>query len=146
MVGGGSHSAIFGANGALGFNVSPLELARVLETGKYQLIVPHTVIFRVEGKLKDGVSMMDAALTLLKNSKCVPGSIVKFVAPALSSHEKSVLCSMACGTGAVTALCVEEGDTDRVLDLSTVEPMAVLPCEVRQAQSRPYPKPTLVVR
>lgn len=134
VVGGGSHSAIFGANGALGFNVSPLELARVLETGKYQLIVPHTVIFRVEGKLKDGVSMMDAALTLLKNSKCVPGSIVKFVAPALSAHEKSVLCSMACGTGAVTALCVEEGDTDRVLDLSTVEPMAVLPCEVRSAQ------------
>jgi 3-isopropylmalate dehydratase large subunit 1 len=135
VIGGGSHSAIFGANGALGFNVSPLELARIIETGKYQLIVPETVTFRVEGKLKDGVSMMDAALTLLKNSKCIPGSIIKFVAPALSAHEKSVLCSMACGTGAVTAICVEKGETERVFDLATVEPMAVYPCEVRSAQN-----------
>ena len=98
------------------------------------MIVPETVTFRVEGQLKEGVSMMDAALTLLKNSKCIPGSIIRFVAPTLSAHEKSVLCSMACGTGAVTAICVEEGETDRVFDLAAVEPMVVHPCEVRSAQ------------
>lgn len=135
VIGGGTHGAIYGSIGAIGLNVSPLELARVIETGRYQMIVPQTVTFRISGHLPAGTSMMDAALTLLRGSKCIPGNIVQFIASDLSSHDKAVLCSMACGTGAVMAICIEDGETDRVLDLSTVVPMAVLPCEFREAQS-----------
>lgn len=134
VIGGGTHGSIFGAKGALGINVSPLELARVMETGKYQMIVPETVRVKVIGKLDDGVSMMDAALKFLSENKDIPGKVVEFVAEGLDMHQKSVLCSMACGTGAFTAVCVENGETNRVLNLNAVIPMAVKPCAVRAAQ------------
>ena len=135
IVGGGSHGSIFGAKGALGINVSIPELARVTETGRYSIVVPETVEISLKGSLKEGVSIMDAAFSFLKQAGDVKRKSLEFYCPTLDQHEKEVLCSMACLSGAYTAFTVEEeGAPVLTMDLGAVEPMLMLPCEERKDQ------------
>ncbi len=143
IIGGGSHGSIFGAKGALGINVSIPELARVTETGRYSIVVPETVKVKVEGQLKEGVTIMDAALTFLGENKGLERKALEFFCPSLNQHEKEVLCSMACMTGAYTASVTDEnpeseGQTEKVLglELEKAEPMVMKPCESRESQKK----------
>lgn len=137
IIGGGSHGSIFGAKGALGINVSIPELARVTETGRYSIVVPETVKISLEGALKPGVSIMDGALALLKEKRDVERKALAFYCPTLDQHQRDVLCSMACMTGAYTASVIEEKPGDAFgFDLSGVEPMVMMPCENRTVQKK----------
>lgn len=136
ILGGGRHGSLFGSKGALGINVSPLELARVLESGTYQFIVPQTLVVKVKGTLPKDVSMLDGALKFLTENSDISGKMIQFITNGLTPHQKSVLCSMACETGAFSALCVEAGVPDRVLDLAGTVPMTVFPCNTREEQGR----------
>ncbi len=137
IIGGGSHGSIFGAKGALGINVSIPELARVVETGRYSIVVPETVFVNVTGTLDEGISVMDAAFAFLSENGDLKRKAVEFYCPTLDQHEKEVLCSMACLTGAYTA-SVSESDAEgaRSLDLSQVEPMVMMPCGDRKDQGK----------
>ena len=99
IVGGGSHGSIFGSIGALGINVSIPELARAAETDRYSIIVPETVYVNLEGSLKEGVTVMDAALAFLAEDHELNRKAVEAYAPSFDAHEKAVFCSMACITG-----------------------------------------------
>lgn len=135
IIGGGSHGSIFGAKSALGINVSIPELARVVETGRYSVIVPETVSVTVIGELKDDVSMMDAAFDFIAKKADIKGKVIEFYAPSLSDHQKSVLCSMACMTGGYSAVVVgEQTEKFIIFDLSQAEPMVMMPCESRAKQ------------
>lgn len=135
VIGGGTHGSIFGAKGALGINVSIPELARVLESGRYSVIVPETVSVNVTGELKEGVSIMDAALDFLLKESSMKGKVIEFLAPSLDEHQKSILCSMACMTGAYSAVVVDQETSNAIiLDLSEVKPMVMLPCATRAEQ------------
>lgn len=137
IIGGGSHGSIFGAKGALGVNVSIPELARVVETGRYSIIVPETVSVTARGTCGDGISAIDAALAFLKQEQGIAGKAVEFYCPALSKEQQAVLCSMACMTGAYTASVVDkEPENGAVLDLSEVKPMVMLPCQERAGQGK----------
>lgn len=146
LIGGGSHASIFGAKGALGINVSIPELARVVETGRYSLIVPESVSFTLGGTVAQDVSMMDVAMAFLAKAEGLEGKVIEFYAPALAESERSVLCSMATLTGAFTAVMVDHPAADaNILDLSQVEPMVMLPVASRgeQAKAAFVPKRTL---
>lgn len=135
VIGGGSHGAIYGARGALGLNVSIPELARVVETGRYSVVVPETIFISVNGILEEGVHIMDAALAFLHSVSGIAGKAVEFYCPALSFHERSVLCSMATMTGAFTASVTEQiPEISEVFHLGQVKPMIMLPCKTRQDQ------------
>lgn len=135
IIGGGSHGSIFGAKGALGINVSIPELARVTETGRYSIVVPETEYVTVTGELQDGVSIMDGALAFLAQKTGLERKAVEFYCPTLDEHQRAVLCSMACMTGAYTAGVTEQKpETGFVLDLSKAEPMVMMPCESRVNQ------------
>lgn len=137
VIGGGSHGSIFGAKKALGINVSIPELARVVETGRYSVIVPETIYVTVTGSLREGVSIMDAGFTFLKNTKELEGKAIEFYAPVLDDHQKEVLCSMACMTGAYTASVTEDAPVGGAsLNLDTVVPMAMKPCGDRANQGK----------
>lgn len=136
IVGGGSHGAIFGADGVLGINISATELARVLESGLYNTIVPETVVIGIAGSLSKGVSIMDAAMMFLDRNKNIAGKAIEFTGGDLSAHQKAVLCSMACNTGAYTASFTEAKNVAMTLDLSEAIPMITLPCESRDAQDK----------
>lgn len=135
IIGGGSHGSIFGAKGTLGINVSIPELARVTETGRYSIVVPETVEISLKGSFKEGVSIMDAAFSFLKQAGDVKRKSLEFYCPTLDQHEKEVLCSMACLSGAYAAFTVEEeGAPVLTMDLGAVEPMLMLPCGDRKDQ------------
>lgn len=135
VIGGGTHGSIFGAKGALGINISIPELARVVETGRYSVVVPDTISVTMTGELKKGVSVMDAALTFLEMGLDIKGKAIEFYCPTLNQHQKEVLCSMACMTGAYTASIADtESIGSEKLNLETVVPMLMLPCETRDKQ------------
>lgn len=137
ILGGGSHGSIFGAKGALGINVSIPELARAAETGRYSIVVPETVEITFKGNLKDGVSIMDAAFAFIRQVGNVRRKSLEFYCPTLSQHEKEVLCSMAGLSGAYAAFTVEEeGDPVQTIDLGSVVPMVMMPCEKREEQGQ----------
>lgn len=135
VLGGGSHEGIFGAKGALGISVSIPELARAVETGRYSAIVPETVFVSVTGKLKEGVSILDGALAFLKENSGIAGKAIEFYCPSLEDHEKAVLCSMACISGAYTVSVTEkQQENSRILCLDQVNSMVMMPCEIRGKQ------------
>jgi 3-isopropylmalate/(R)-2-methylmalate dehydratase large subunit len=127
-LGGTRHLSVFGSVGAMGLGLSHTELARVLESGTYQMIVPETVRVAVKGKLSENAGYVDAALSFLRDNRDIAGKSVEFVLPGAPQHLKEVLCEMAVDTGAFTAFAVEEGKADRTLDLTGVTPMLRLPC------------------
>ncbi len=136
IIGGGSHGSIYGAVGALGIDVSIPELARVVETNRYSVVVPETVYVTLEGTLMGGVSVMDAAMTFLRDVKDLKRKAVEFYCPTLSLQEREILLSMACLTGAYTAGVSEEKPTQSAftLQLEKVVPMLMLPCASRKGQ------------
>lgn len=136
VIGGGSHGGIFGAAGALGINVSIPELARVTETGRYSVVVPETEYVCMKGTLKEGVSIMDAALWLFQEKERFQGKAIEFYCPTLDAHQKAVLCSMGNLGGAYTAGVTEE-DPGRgiAMDLREISPMLMMPCASREIQN-----------
>ncbi len=137
IIGGGSHGSIFGAKGALGINVSIPELARVVETGRYSVVVPETIEISLKGTLKAGISIMDAAMDFIKKAGDLKKRALQFYCPTLDQHEKEVLCSMACLSGAYTAFVTDkEENPEIVVDLEYVEAMVMKPCEHREGQNQ----------
>lgn len=135
IITGTRHSSVFGAKGALGIGISNTELARVLESGKYNVVVPHTVGVAITGTLPAGTDMIDAALCFLNQNVQVQGKAIEFIGGGLDEHERAVLCHMACDTGAYTAFWREEGETEEILDLSKTVPMLRMPCADIQVQT-----------
>ena len=137
IIGAGTHGSIYGAKGALGINVSIPELARVTETNRYSVVVPETEYVSLEGEMKDGVSVMDAALTFLKEAKDIRRKAVEFYCPSFDLHQKEVLLSMACITGAYTAGITEEKPEKALeIQLGQVVPMVMMPCNARVEQKK----------
>ena len=136
VVGGGSHAAIFGARRALGINVSIPELARLVETGRFSTIVPETVCVKLEGKLPEDVSAMDAAFAFLRyHREALQKKAVEIYAPSFTQHEKEVFLSITGSTGAYTA-AISDSEVGNAItfDLSAVVPMVMLPCGERKDQ------------
>lgn len=137
IIGGGSHGSIFGAKRALGINVSIPELARVTETGRYSIVVPETINVKVDGQMKEGVTIMDAALSFLKDNTELERKALEFYCPSLDEHQKAVLCSMACMTGAYTASVTENAPQSGLnLNLTEVKSMVMKPCKNREGQKK----------
>ena len=134
---GGRHSGIFGAKGCLGIHSSVLELARTVETGRYSTVVPETVHVLFTGKLRAGVSAMDAGLAFLARQEQIAGKAIEFFCPGLDDHQQSVLCSMACMSGAWTAVVREDAPkAGLVLRLDEIEPMVMQPCASLELQAK----------
>ncbi len=136
IVGGGTHASIFGSKGALGINVSILELERIVETGRYSIVVPETVFVNLKEQLLGGVSAMDAAFAFLKDNRAtIRKKAIEVHAPAFSQHERAVFLSMACMTGAYSAsVCDTEPPNAIQFDLSKVVSMVMMPCGTRKDQ------------
>ena len=132
VVSGTRHSAVFGSVGALGLGLSETELARVMENGEYQMVVPETVSVNVKGELPEGVGIIDAALSFLETAGDIKGKAVEFIGESLTQHEKEALCTMAVDTGAFTAFALtseSEVEGQLELNLSETKSMLRMPCE-----------------
>ena len=134
VVGGGNHNAIYGSIGAVGLDLSLPALTQALETGECTLTVPETVTVALRGELNG--SPVDVALTILKVlGDRAQGKAIQFTGgEGLTAHQRAVLCGMACGTGAVTALFSAEDGGEVEINLSRVSSMVRMPCDSREDQ------------
>lgn len=141
----GAHNSIYGAVGALGLNVQVSTMGTMLMNGEYEVKVPETIAVELSGKLSTGVSPIDLFITFLGNTvdKNIQGKVIEFIGEglkSLTSHEKTVLCSMAARTGAFTAFVNEtpEGTYTETIsfDLGSVEPVAALPTESDECREK----------
>ncbi|MDF2501235.1 MAG: 3-isopropylmalate dehydratase, large subunit [Anaerosporomusa subterranea] len=131
VVGCGNHMAVFGAVGAVGLQVSPETLAKVMQTGTVEFTIPDVVNIKLSGKLQAGVLAKDVVLTVLRTWRAdkLSGKIIEFSGDAfrlLSMNDRITLCNLTTRTGAATAI-VNPDETNAIgysayyqLDLGTV--------------------------
>ncbi len=132
----GNHASVFAAGGALGLKVSPVELSRTLEGGKYSLVVPKTCKVKIEGTLKCGISAMDLGFSLVKALGCRKGLALE-VTTSLKGEEKMIISSMLSLTDADAVLFADdEGESaDFVFDASIAKRMVMLPVKTKEEQT-----------
>lgn len=141
----GAHNSIYGSIGALGLNVEVDTMGSLLMNGEYEVKVPETVAVELKGKLSEDVSPIDLYITFLGNTSKeeLQGKAIEFIGEEiknLTTHGRTVLCSMAARTGAFTAFVNEnpEGTYAQSIsfDLGSVEPVAGLPTELDNSKTK----------
>lgn len=133
VLGAGSHGAIFSASEALGFDVSPSELARAVEKGEYSFIVPKTYRIKLEGEMNGNVSAMDIGLYLRTLLKGKEAYALEIVSP-LGKEDNAILASVV-SECVFTVLFSSDGEkVDEVVDISSVGFMVMCPVKERKEQ------------
>ncbi|WP_432409422.1 aconitase family protein [Wukongibacter sp. M2B1] len=135
----GTHNSIFGAVGALGFDVNTHIMSTLLMKGEYEITVPQTVAVELNGKLPKNTSAIDLFIKFLGDTveNNFAGRAIEFIGEgikSLSKRERTVLCSMATRTGAYTAFVNENPEGLYVktiaFNLEDVQPVAALPSQL----------------
>ena len=117
-----SHTPHSGSLGALAFGVGSTEMANAMVTGLVRMTMPRSLLFRLDGRLRAGVTAKDLVLHLLARADvraglCV-GRLVEFAGPvvdALSTDERATLTNMTAELGGFTGLVAPDAETVRFL-------------------------------
>jgi 3-isopropylmalate/(R)-2-methylmalate dehydratase large subunit len=111
VVGSDSHTPHSGALGCLAFGVGTTAICHAWLTGDVRVRVPPSILVRVRGRLRPGVTAKDLMLRLLAEPAvrrgAALGRLVEYAGPAvesLSIDERATLTNMAAELGAFTAL------------------------------------------
>jgi len=105
-VGSDSHSNMYGALAALGTPVVRTDAAAIWATGEFWWQIPRTVLVRLDGQLRDGVTGKDVIVTLcgLYNQEEVLNAAVEFAGPGiehLSMDARMTIANMTTEWGAL---------------------------------------------
>lgn len=120
VVGTDSHTTTYGALGAFSTGFGSTETAWIFNKGKIWMKVPHTLLFKVSGKLGAGVMGKDLALHIMKllgpdgaNYRAIEytGGAVK----ALSLDGRMSVCNMAVEAGAKNGVIEADGKVEAFL-------------------------------
>ncbi len=115
-VGGDSHSPTGGAFGAFMFGIGSTEMLGVLVSGRIWLQVPHTIRYRWDGALTDGVCAKDMMLHTigrfgLNGAAYQAAEFAGEAVRALPMAERMTLCNMAAELGAMVGLVAPDETT-----------------------------------
>jgi len=122
VVGTDSHTPHSGALGCFAFGVGTTDMANAFMTGAIRLNMAESLLVRLEGERRPGVTAKDIALTLL----ALPfireggglGRIFEFAGPvidAMSIDERATLTNMVAELGGLTGICAPDVETVRFL-------------------------------
>jgi len=122
VVGTDSHTPHSGALGCFAFGVGTTDMANAFMTGAIRLNMADSLLVRLEGERRTGVTAKDIALSLL----ALPfirdggglGQIFEFVGPvidAMSIDERATLTNMVAELGGLTGICAPDLETIRFL-------------------------------
>ena len=122
VVGTDSHTPHSGALGCFAFGVGTTDMANAFMTGAIRLNMADSLLVRLEGERRNGVTAKDIALSLL----ALPfirdggglGQIFEFVGPvidAMSIDERATLTNMVAELGGLTGICAPDLETVRFL-------------------------------
>lgn len=131
VLGADSHSTHYGALGAFGAGIGRSEMAALWATGEIWLRVPESIDLHLEGRLDEGISAKDLALTILARLGAA-GAIYRSIefsgagVGTLSIAGRMVLANMMAETGAKNAFLPPDEHTLAWLAPRTTQPFAAL--------------------
>ena len=105
LIGADSHTASCGALGMLGIGLGGMEVSSAMTGKPFPLRVPRIIGIRLTGRLRPGVSAMDAALALLARLtiKGAVNAVLEYFdegAAALTVPQRQTLCNLGAEMGA----------------------------------------------
>lgn len=122
VVGTDSHAPHSGAVGCFAFGVGTTDMANAFLTGAVRLTMADSLLVRLEGALRPGVTAKDVVLALLATDLIRSGGglgkIFEFAGPvvdAMSIDERATLTNMVAELGGLTGLCTPDAETVRFL-------------------------------
>ena len=122
VVGTDSHTPHSGALGCFAFGVGTTDMANAFMTGAIRLNMAETLLIRLEGERRPGVTAKDIVLQLLALPMIRDGGglgrIFEFTGPvieAMSIDERATLCNMVAELGGLTGICAPDAETVRFL-------------------------------
>jgi aconitate hydratase len=121
LVGTDSHTTMINGLGVVGWGVGGIEAEAVMLGQPLYMVMPQVVGFRLEGRLRDGVTATDLVLTVTQmlRKKGVVDKFVEFCGPGLSAMsvaDRATLSNMAPEYGATMGFFPVDAETLRYLE------------------------------
>ena len=123
LVGTDSHTTMINGIGVLGWGVGGIEAEAAMLGQPVSMLIPDVVGFRLDGKLKDGITATDLVLTVTQmlRKKGVVGKFVEFYGPGLkhlSLADRATIANMAPEYGATCGLFPIDAETIKYMTLT----------------------------
>ncbi len=123
LVGTDSHTTMINGLGVLGWGVGGIEAEAAMLGQPISMLIPEVVGFRLEGKLREGITATDLVLTVTQmlRAKGVVGKFVEFYGPGLHElpvADRATIGNMAPEYGATCGLFPIDEETIRYLRLT----------------------------
>ena len=122
IVGTDSHTTHSGALGCFAYGVGTTDMANAFMTGAVRLTAPASLLIRLEGTRRDGVTAKDIVLHLLADPRIHGGGgvgkVFEFSGPViddLSTDERATLTNMTAEMGGLTGIVAPDAETVRFL-------------------------------
>jgi 3-isopropylmalate/(R)-2-methylmalate dehydratase large subunit len=122
IVGTDSHTTHSGALGCFAYGVGTTDMANAFMTGAVRLTAPESLLIRLEGTRRDGVTAKDIVLHLLADRRIRGGGgvgkVFEFSGPViddLSTDERATLTNMTAEMGGLTGIVAPDAETVRFL-------------------------------
>jgi aconitate hydratase len=120
VVGTDSHTTMINGLAVLGWGVGGIEAEAAMLGQPISMRIPEVVGFKIEGKLKEGVTATDLVLTVTEmlRAKGVVGKFVEFFGPGLdhmSLEDRATIANMAPEYGATCGFFPVDAETIRYL-------------------------------
>lgn len=123
LVGTDSHTTMINGLGVLGWGVGGIEAEAAMLGQPVSMLIPDVVGFKLEGKLKEGITATDLVLTVthMLRQKGVVGKFVEFYGPGLKHlplADRATIANMAPEYGATCGLFPIDAETIRYMTLT----------------------------
>ena len=123
LIGADSHTTMINGLGVLGWGVGGIEAEAAILGQPISMLIPEVIGFRLEGKLREGITATDLVLTITQmlRLKGVVGKFVEFYGPALTElplADRATIGNMAPEYGATCGLFPIDAETIKYLELT----------------------------
>lgn len=123
LVGTDSHTTMINGLGVLGWGVGGIEAEAAMLGQPISMLIPEVIGFRLEGKLKEGITATDLVLRVVQmlREKGVVGKFVEFFGPGLDElplADRATIANMAPEYGATCGFFPIDDETVKYLELS----------------------------
>ncbi|QTS83726.1 aconitate hydratase AcnA [Coxiella endosymbiont of Amblyomma nuttalli] len=123
LIGTDSHTTMINGLGVLGWGVGGIEAEAAILGQPISMLIPEVIGFRLEGKLREGITATDLVLTVTQilRLKDVVGKFVEFYGPGLTElplADRATIGNMAPEYGATCGLFPIDTETIKYLELT----------------------------
>ena len=130
LVGTDSHTTMINGLGVLGWGVGGIEAEAALLGQPISMLIPEVIGFRLEGKLKEGITATDLVLTITQMLRAhgVVSKFVEYFGPGLSElplADRATISNMAPEYGATCGFFPVDAETIRYMKLSNRDPHTI---------------------